>query len=683
MDKSKAYGGLALRIAVGIMVLGLLMICSASSIENSNSLTELNYSNAPIYSADKTLTDYQMSVFSPFSADIAHTNGLPDIPHGLDTFHVSGMLETSGTYFEIKNSSYLNITLSSSEPINLTLESIPEMVTMRIESTTSAASTNIIFGGFLPHTTYHKYEDDYHNHTAFTTDSNGKYTYLQDLSGKHLVFIQPRPSTRFINANGGDCASIGTWNSGTKTCTLTTDLSETIQIDSDGITLNGNAHTITGSYTGNGVYLSSRTRVTIKNLNVKQFTYGIFLSYSSNNTLTGNNASNNNYGIWLSDSSNKNTLSGNNASNNLYYGMWLSESTNNTLSGNNASNNLYDGIFLFYSNNNTLRSNNASNNHDSGLSLYSSNNNTLSGNNASNNDYGINLGSSNNNTLISSNASGNGNSGIFLGSSNDNTLSRNDASNNGNGIWLSDSSSKNTLSGNNANSNNENGIHLEYSSNSNALICNNASNNNYGIWLSDSSKNMLNSNDASNNGYGITLSSSSNNNTLNSNNANSNIGYHGSGIFLGSSSNNTLSGNNASNNGGYNGGHGIYLSSSSNNNTLSENNANLNNLDGIVLYSSSNNKIYNNIFNNTNNIWIYNSNINTWNMTKTPGTNIIGGPYLGGNFWANPNGNGFSQTCPDGNGICSSIYTLDATNTDFLPLKKQLTGTISGTVRRG
>lgn len=41
-------------------------------------------------------------------------------------------------------------------------------------------------------------------------------------------------ATKFIrnDATGGDCTSFGTWNSGTKTCTMTADLIETIQIAS-------------------------------------------------------------------------------------------------------------------------------------------------------------------------------------------------------------------------------------------------------------------------------------------------------------------------------------------------------------------------------------------------------------------------------------------------------------------
>jgi len=62
------------------------------------------------------------------------------------------------------------------------------------------------------------------------------------------------------------------------------------------------------------------------------------------------------------------------------------------------------------------------------------------------------------------------------------------------------------------------------------------------------------------------------------------------------------------------------------------NTANSNNNNGILLSSSNNNLLYNNYFNNTNNA--YDDENNTWNITKIAGTNIIGGPYLGGNYWS-------------------------------------------------
>ncbi len=60
------------------------------------------------------------------------------------------------------------------------------------------------------------------------------------------------------------------------------------------------------------------------------------------------------------------------------------------------------------------------------------------------------------------------------------------------------------------------------------------------------------------------------------------------------------------------------------------------------------------------------------NYEKTAGENIVGGPYLGGNFWANPNGTGFSQTHPDADrdGICDEPYVVnpEEASTDALPL---------------
>ena len=149
-------------------------------------------------------------------------------------------------------------------------------------------------------------------------------------------------------------------------------------------------------------------------------------------------------------------------------------------------------------------------------------------------------------------------------------------------------------------------------------------------------------NASSNGDAGIKVTSS--NNTLSGNRASNNLG----GIVLSSSSNNTLSGNNVLNNDGYYG-TGIFLDGSSNNNT-----------------------IYNNIFNNANNFDFYDSKINTWNTTRQSGTNIIGGPILGGNFWATPEGTGFSQTCKDvnSNGICEKRYILNENNIDYLPLAK-------------
>ncbi|MCZ7402396.1 MAG: right-handed parallel beta-helix repeat-containing protein [Candidatus Methanoperedens sp.] len=313
------------------------------------------------------------------------------------------------------------------------------------------------------------------------------------------------------------------------------------------------------------------------------------------------------------------------------------------------------------SNNNTLIGNHANSNGYNGITLdYSSNGNTLNGNNASNNLNGIYLYSSSNNTLSSNNANSNPWDGIYLGSSSNNTLSGNTANSNNNGIYLY-SSSNNTLGSNNANSNSY-GIYL-YSSSDNTLLNNTMTANSFNFGLDGWSDSDFNNQiDYSNtvdgkpiyyvkNAINTVYDSSTNagtfycikcvNVTLKNLDLKANIW----GVVFWNTTNSNIQNINASNNDG-----------------------------GIYLYSSSNNNIYNNIFNNTNNIGISNS-ISTWNTTKTPGNNIIGGSFLGGNVWANPGGAGFSQTCADADndGICDSPYVLDASNIDYLTLAYKTT----------
>ena len=85
------------------------------------------------------------------------------------------------------------------------------------------------------------------------------------------------------------------------------------------------------------------------------------------------------------------------------------------------------------------------------------------------------------------------------------------------------------------------------------------------------------------------------------------------------------------------------------------------------------NYFYNNFVNNTNNVFFYEGGVgqNFWNTSLDcfSGLNIIGGDCIGGNFWAKPNGTGFSETCNDnGQGICVEDYAIAANNIDYEPL---------------
>lgn len=302
---------------------------------------------------------------------------LPKIP--------AGAIEGAGTNFAITDSSYLTVALDSTETIKLRMESIPEMVTMMIEPVSSATSTRITLSGFLPFTTYYKYEDDYHNLTEFIADSNGVYSYTQDLSKAHLVFIQPRTNTKFIrdDATGGDCAKtpnqIGTWNAATKTCVLSMDLAETIQIDSNNIILDGNGRTITGSNTGNGVYLYGRSGVAIKNLNVRNFTFGIWIYYSDNVVISNISSINNPVGVIFTYSS-YSTLSDSfiQAGSSPYITTGVSiggnPSVKNKIIRNTITNTNYFGISISYSDDTLIENNTLLNNRNWGIGIYSNNN---------------------------------------------------------------------------------------------------------------------------------------------------------------------------------------------------------------------------------------------------------------------------------------------------------------------
>lgn len=209
-----------------------------------------------------------------------------------------------------------------------------------------------------------------------------------------------------------------------------------------------------------------------------------------------------------------------------------------------------------------------------------------------------------------------------------------------------------TLDGNTASNNKEYGLELDAAetvtfpdvNNSNNWLTNNtvSSNGLGGIILHlENYENHIIGNTANGNGhFGITLSNGSHHNTL-SGNATSN---NPTGIHIRSSFSNTINGN-----------------------TITQNRDK-----GLWFYDATDNTIYDNYLSNAvKNVGFDGTCTgNQWNIAKTyEPPNIVGGPYLGGNFWATPDGYGFSQTTPDsdGDGICDSAYTFSG-NVDQFPL---------------
>ena len=187
-------------------------------------------------------------------------------------------------------------------------------------------------------------------------------------------------------------------------------------------------------------------------------------------------------------------------------------------------------------------------------------------------------------------------------------------------------------------------------------------NNSFGAYLLSSKGNTISKNIVSNSERGIYFNISESN-TLSGNTATNNREY---GIILASSIGNSLSGNTASNNE-----RGLYLGSSDGNTILSNIIQN-NNIFGLFVCGKCDKiRFYNNYFNDTN-ITIKSGIGNAYNNTKTAGANIVGGPSIGGNYWAKPDGTGFSQTAvdKDKDGFSDSAYVriTGSIYSDFLPL---------------
>jgi len=104
------------------------------------------------------------------------------------------------------------------------------------------------------------------------------------------------------------------------------------------------------------------------------------------------------------------------------------------------------------------------------------------------------------------------------------------------------------------------------------------------------------------------------------------------------------------------------------NNTFHSNNISANTY-GVYIYGYSyNNTFYNNIFSNTINAHDTTS-ANYWNTTRTPGTNIIGGPFLGGNSWSDYTGEDLTGSDGIGDTLLPHNSSGNIKNGgDYLPL---------------
>jgi parallel beta-helix repeat protein len=411
---------------------------------------------------------------------------------------------------------------------------------------------------------------------------------------------------------------VGTWDQATRTAILTQDLNETIQIDSNGITLDGNGHEVTGGGAGDGdagywgVRAYRKNNLTVKNLRVSRFYRGICLNACRDSSLTDNVCSNNYVGVTVWGRSANNTVAANMCSNNRD-GIWLYYSNSNNVANNRVLDNQYSGIWVYYSYDNRIVSNDVSNNKCDGIWLYCSEENRLAENLSVDNGHsGIRLDGSSQDTLAANTTSSNTSEGILLMSSSGNTLADNRVLLNSRyGIMLGDS-------------------------NDNSLTGNTASGNNRGIGLALSNRNKLASNTASDNqDCGIGVLNECRNNSLANNTASGNA----TGLYLAYCSANTVADNTVTSNKT----NGIWIRSVSLDNSVTGNTVSNNGV-GIFIYGGSkNNRIYHNNFlgNQAQTSISPSSSDNLFSLDRPEG----------GNYWSD-----WTGPDADGDGLVDSPY---------------------------
>jgi parallel beta-helix repeat protein len=216
-------------------------------------------------------------------------------------------------------------------------------------------------------------------------------------------------------------------------------LNSSIEVQCDNIVINGAGFILqgVGGYVYVGITLSSRSNVTIKNIDLNQFAIGIRMNQSSNNIVTGNK---------------------------IYSccGVMLDSSSSNQIAGNNIIS--------------------ADPGYGYGVQINSGSFNTVIGNAFTDTGIGVQLERGEYNTISENNFKGGGASTrILLGNANHNAVSKNDMVGGGwNGITIA--GSHNTVFGNNVTGKLESGISI-YQGFNNTVYENYVANNSIGVSI--------------------------------------------------------------------------------------------------------------------------------------------------------------------------------------------------------
>ncbi|MBS3094430.1 PQQ-binding-like beta-propeller repeat protein, partial [Candidatus Pacearchaeota archaeon] len=510
-------------------------------------------------------------------------------------------------------------------------------------NTTKTLGTNIIGGAYIGGNFYSDY-------VGTDNDGDGIGNTIYTIAGSFVNDSLPLTNNLLSVINISACGSLSAANGNYNLNQNINSSGTCITISANNITLNCLGFTINYSQinVGNGIRNFGKNQTTIKNCLI---TLGNLTSYSS-------------YAIYLGPSEGSSSTIDNNTIIISGGSLYVNKSGNH-------------GILASFYSNTTITNNNITLNDNGGtraigIHTWNSSYNTIAYNTITvkNNDTsaGIYLGFSDSNSVFLNNITTylNNSHGIIISRSTNNNISQNNIITYGYssyGIYNNYPESNYTkILSNNITTYgyNSRGIHIGvvgFSRNIvglevsyNTIITNGTQGGGINVYFTDNS--IIKENNITTygyQGYGISLTEENNFSILNNRISTHSLGLYTYPLIITTNAfNNTIVNNTIRADGGYS----IFLSG-----------------------NSYGNAIYNNIFNSSTypKYTSYLNGTNIFNQTRTSATNIIGGNYLGGNYWRSDIlSRSFSDLCKDYDldGICDNSILLDSsTNSkDYLAL---------------